>query len=140
MRIKKIKFSVFTSYMILFFSMIFVAIFLYIGFDIILTNIYKNNYFISRNAAELLASILNYVFSSTNNISIELIFPPTEMKIYFYKESIMVEKGKEYFSFKIFKPNYISLSISNNVIEMPNFFDIGKIGIFKINDEIIIIG
>ncbi|MEM5833661.1 MAG: hypothetical protein QXF04_03930 [Candidatus Aenigmatarchaeota archaeon] len=135
---KKLKLSAFITYLVLFFSMIFVVIFLYLGINILLINIYKNNFFISRSTSELLSAIMNSLFSSTNNITIEITFPKGEMEIYFFDENITVKKGKEFFSSKIFKPSYINFNISNNVIKTTSFHNT-KILIIKINDEIRII-
>lgn len=138
MKAAKFKLSVFINYLILFFSMIFVVIFLYLGFNIILVSIYENNYFVSKNSAEFLASIMNYVFSTTNNLTIEIIFPKTEMKFFFFENNITVKKGNDQFSSKIFKPNYISLILTNNEIETTTFFNTVII-IHKINNEIRIV-
>ncbi|MBU5682585.1 MAG: hypothetical protein KQA34_02660 [Candidatus Aenigmarchaeota archaeon] len=135
---KKLKLSAFITYLVLFFSMIFVVIFLYLGINILLINIYKNNFFVSRSTSELLSAIMNSLFSSTNNITIEITFPKGEMEIYFFDENITVKKGKEFFSSKIFKPSYINFNISNNVIKTTSFHNT-KILIIKINDEIRII-
>ncbi|MEM5824409.1 MAG: hypothetical protein QXW04_00010 [Candidatus Aenigmatarchaeota archaeon] len=135
---KKLKLSAFITYLVLFFSMIFVVIFLYLGINILLINIYKNNFFISRSTSELLSAIMNSLFSSTNNITIEITFPKGEMEIYFFDENITVKKGKEFFSSKIFKPSYINFNISNNVIKTTSFHNT-RILIIKINDEIRII-
>ncbi|MEM0324649.1 MAG: hypothetical protein QXW35_01995 [Candidatus Aenigmatarchaeota archaeon] len=135
---KKLKLSAFITYLVLFFSMIFVVIFLYLGINILLINIYKNNFFVSRSTSELLSAITNSLFSSTNNITIEITFPKGEMEIYFFDENITVKKGKEFFSSKIFKPSYINFNISNNVIKTTSFHNT-RILIIKINDEIRII-
>ncbi|MEM5833983.1 MAG: hypothetical protein QXH68_01115 [Candidatus Aenigmatarchaeota archaeon] len=135
---KKLKLSAFITYLVLFFSMIFVVIFLYLGINILLINIYKNNFFLSRSTSELLSAIMNSLFSSTNNITIEITFPKGEMEIYFFDENITVKKGKEFFSSKIFKPSYINFNISNNVIKTTSFHNT-RILIIKINDEIRII-
>lgn len=135
---KKLKLSAFITYLVLFFSMIFVVIFLYLGINILLINIYKNNFFVSRSTSELLSAIMNSLFSSTNNITIEITFPKGEMEIYFFDENITVKKGKEFFSSKIFKPSYINFNISNNVIKTTSFHNT-RILIIKINDEIRII-
>ncbi|MEM5820623.1 MAG: hypothetical protein QW678_03235 [Candidatus Aenigmatarchaeota archaeon] len=137
-KIKKLKLSAFITYLVLFFSMIFVIIFLYLGINILLINIYKNNFFISKSTSEFLSAIMNSLFSSTNNITIEITFPKEEMEIYFFDENITVKKGKEFFSSKIFKPSYINFNVSNNVIKTTSFYNT-KILIIKVNDEIKII-
>ncbi|MEM5830644.1 MAG: hypothetical protein QXO40_00350 [Candidatus Aenigmatarchaeota archaeon] len=137
-KIKKLKLSAFITYLVLFFSMIFVIIFLYLGINILLINIYKNNFFISKSTSEFLSANMNSLFSSTNNITIEITFPKEEMEIYFFDENITVKKGKEFFSSKIFKPSYINFNISNNVIKTTSFYNT-KILIIKVNDEIKII-
>lgn len=130
------KLSAFITYMILFFSMIFVLIILYFGINIILINIYKNNFFVLKNSAIFFSSVFNSLFSSSNNVTIRVIFPKAGLKIYIYRENITLKRGNEIFSANLFLPNYIFLE--NKEIETSEEYNT-EILIVKLNDKVEII-
>lgn len=128
------KSSAFITYLILFFSGIFVVIMIYFAVNILIINIVKGNYITSKYSAEFFASVLNSLFSSTTNISIVITIPKTEASFYFYEENVTVKIGNDVYSEKIFKPNYIVLKVKNPIIANKNFQT--QILINKINDEV----
>ncbi|MEM0480581.1 MAG: hypothetical protein QXQ14_00095 [Candidatus Aenigmatarchaeota archaeon] len=128
-----LKASAFITYLILFFSMLFISIILIYGFQIILFFFLKRSWFESKLAAETIASILNNIFSSSYNVSLIIKLPPKNLKINIYSENVTVSLEKNFYASKLFKPSYIKLKeTSLECIE--NL--ICNIFISKVNDEI----
>jgi len=129
------KGSSFITYLLLFFSGIFVVIMIYFAINILIINIVKSNYIASKRSAEFFANTLNSLFSSTANVSLIIILPKIDAKFYFYEDRVIAEIGKDVYSEKIFKPNYISLKVKNNPIVVRKEFQT-QIFITKINNEV----
>jgi len=127
------KSSAFTTYLILFFSGIFVVIIVYFAINILMIEIFKSNYLASKQSAKVLANILNSVFSSTANVTIMIVFPKTEGKIFFYEDNVTVIIGNDVYSEKIFKPTYIVLEVTP--ITLSKTVPISLV-IEKINDKV----
>ncbi len=128
------KTTVLISYIVLFFSLIFVVLILFFGFNIIFYNIIDTRLLSSKYVAQTLASIINSIFSSPNNISLIIVMPPREMKIYFFDSNVTVYIGKEKYEAKYYKPNYIYLNVTNpleTVEEIKNC-----LYVIKIDDKI----
>lgn len=132
------KLSAFITYLTLFFSMIFVVIIIYFGLNIFLVSIYKENFLVSRGLATSLASIINYLASSTNNVSLMLNLPRRDIKVFFYRDNVTVEMGNDFFSARIYLPNYIILKSNSEFIESSEDFA-GTILMVKTNNEIEVI-
>lgn len=130
------KSSAFITYLILFFSGIFVVIMVYFSVNILFINIVKKNYIISKQSAEFFANVLSSVSSSSSNLSIILTLPPSEMKIYFFENNVTVYIKNEKYSEVYFKPSYIVLDVKNPITANKQFPS--KIIISKVNDKITI--
>jgi len=131
----KMKGSSFITYLILFFSGIFIVIMIYFAINILIINIVKSNYIASKHSAEFFANTLNSLFSSTANVSLIVTLPKINAKFYFFEDNVTVKIGNDVYSEKIFKPDYIELKVKNNPITARKEFQT-QIFITKINNEI----
>lgn len=103
--------------------------------NIIFINVFKKNFLVSRDVANLLSSVLTLVGSSTNNVSVVLTFPKVPMKINIDRENVTVEIGKEKYFSKVYLPYYIYLKKDEEFLETNEMFNV-KLVLVKINDKI----